>query len=156
MSSSLSGKLSIEIEVKSPARAFFEANGKRLYEIPKLCPTCIPKVELVEGKWEEVGAVVNWHLVLGGNTVIFKALFESIDDDKLSVTFNVIGGLLVESYKSFKFIFQAIPKKEGCLVLWTYEYEKLNSDIPDPKELLQFAAVFTREIDDTLMKISQE
>ncbi|XP_041011397.1 MLP-like protein 43 [Juglans microcarpa x Juglans regia] len=156
MSSSLSGKLSIEIEVKSSARAYYEANAKRLYEIPKLCPNCIPRIDLVEGKWEEVGAVLNWHLAYGGKTVISKEIYESIDDEKLSVTFKVIGGTFVESFKSFKFISQAFPKKEGSLVRWTYEYEKLNADIPDPKDLLQFAADITREIDDTLMKISQE
>ncbi|KAF5450377.1 hypothetical protein F2P56_030735 [Juglans regia] len=156
MSSSLSGKLSVEIDAKSPARAFYEANAKRLYEIPNLCPTYIPKVDLVEGKWEEVGAVFNWHLVYGGKTVISKEIRESLDDEKLSVTFKVIGGSFVEAFKSFKFISQAFPKKEGSLVRWTYEYEKLNADIPDPKELLQFAADLTREIDDTLMKISQK
>ncbi|KAF5450380.1 hypothetical protein F2P56_030738 [Juglans regia] len=153
MSSSLSGKLSVEIDAKSPARAFYEALGKRLYDIPKRCPISIPKVDLVEGKWEDVGAVVNFHLAHGGKTIISKEIVESLDDEKLSVTFNLIGGVLVEgSFKSFKFIFQAIPKKEGCLGRWTCEYEKLNAGIPDPKELVQFAGDLTREIDDTLMK----
>ncbi|KAG2708398.1 hypothetical protein I3760_05G191200 [Carya illinoinensis] len=157
MSSSLSGKLSIEIEAKSSARSMYEANAKRLYDVPKLCPTYIPKVDLVEGKWEDVGAVVNFHLAHGGKTVISKEIIESKDDEKLSVTFNLIGGELVEeAYKSIKFTFQAIPKKEGCLSRWSIDYEKLNPDIPDPKELLPFAADLTREIDDTLMKISQE
>ncbi|KAG6714157.1 hypothetical protein I3843_05G173300 [Carya illinoinensis] len=92
-----------------------------------------------------------------GKTVISKEIIESKDDEKLSVTFNLIGGELVEeAYKSIRFTFQAIPKKEGCLSRWSIDYEKLNPDIPDPKELLPFAADLTREIDDTLMKISQE
>ncbi|KAF5450384.1 hypothetical protein F2P56_030742 [Juglans regia] len=156
MSSSLSGKLSIEVEAKSSAPALYEANSKRLYETPKLCPTYLQKVDLVEGKWEEVGAVVNWHFLFEGKPVISQEIYESIDDEKLSVTFKVIGGLLVEAYKSFKFVFQAIPKKQGCLARWTVEYEKLNAEIPDPKQMLQFAADLIKEIDDNLLIKSKE
>ncbi|XP_041009772.1 MLP-like protein 43 [Juglans microcarpa x Juglans regia] len=151
MSSSLSGKLSIEVEAKSSAPALYEANSKRFYEIPKLCPNFIQKVDLVEGNRENVGAVINWHFLFEGKTVNSQEILESIDDEKLSVTFKVIGGLLVEAYKSFKFVFQAIPKKQGCLARWTVEYEKLNEEIPDPKEMLQFAADLIKEMDDNLM-----
>ncbi|KAG2708404.1 hypothetical protein I3760_05G191800 [Carya illinoinensis] len=107
------------------------------------------KVDLVEGNWEEVGAVQ-------GKTVISQEIYENRDDEKLSVTFKVIGGLLVEAYKSFKFVFQAIPKKEGCVVRWTVEYEKLNAEIPDPKQMLQFAADLMKEIDDNLIMIKSK
>ncbi|KAG7980265.1 hypothetical protein I3843_05G173900 [Carya illinoinensis] len=120
MSSFLSGKLSIEVEAKSSAPALYEANSKRLYEIPKLCPTYMQKVDLVEEMR------------------------------------TVIGGLLVEAYKSFKFVFQAIPKKEGCVVRWTVEYEKLDAEIPDPKQMLQFAADLMKEIDDNLIMIKSK
>ncbi|KAG6655133.1 hypothetical protein I3843_05G173800 [Carya illinoinensis] len=156
MSSSLFGKLSIETEAKSSAPALYETLAKRLYEAPKLCPTYIQKVDLVEGNWEEVGAVMNWHLLYEGKTVISKEIYENIDDEKLSVTFKVIGGLLSEAYKSFKFVFQAIPKKEGCLGRWSVEYEKLNAEIPDPKQMLQFSAGLTKEIDDNLIMIKSK
>ncbi|XP_042980115.1 kirola-like [Carya illinoinensis] len=185
MSSSLSGKLSIEIEAKSSARSMYEANAKRLYDVPKLCPTYIPKVDLVEGKWEDVGAVVNFHLahvvrgnldfrkgkwnifhlfgclgsevileidsLIKGKTLISKEIYEHKDDEKLSVTFKVIGGLLMEAFKSFKFIIQATRKDTGCLVRWTLEYEKLKEDVPDPKEMLQFAVDLTKEMDANLI-----
>ncbi len=87
-----------------------------------------------------------------GKAVMSKEVLEAIDDKNNSVTFKVIGGLLMELYKSFKFIVQAIPKGEGSLVRWTLVYEKLNVDVPDPNLMLQFAIDLTKDIDAHLTK----
>ena len=76
-----------------------------------------------------------------------KEVIETIDDQNYLVTYKVIGGILKEMYKSFKFIIQATPKGEGCLVHWTLEYEKLNADDPDANTMLQFAIGQTKDID---------
>ena len=85
-----------------------------------------------------------------GKAVMSKEEFEARDDKNNTVTYNVIGGLLKELYKSFKFIIQATPKGEGALVRWTLVYEKLNVDVPDPTSMLQFCIDVTKEIDDYL------
>ncbi|KAF5450585.1 hypothetical protein F2P56_030920 [Juglans regia] len=150
--SQLVGKVDIEVEIKASARAFYEVHTERLYDSPKLCPHYIPRVDLVEGGWRDVGSVMDWYLLWEGKTVISKEIYEHKDDEKLSVTFKVIGGLLMEAFKSFKFIIQATPKdKGGCLVRWTLEYEKLKEDVPDPKEMLNFAAELTKEMDANLI-----
>jgi hypothetical protein len=87
-----------------------------------------------------------------GKAVMSKEVLEAIDDKNNSVTFKVIGGLLMELYKSFKFIVQATPKGEGSLVRWTLVYEKLNVDVPDPNLMLQFAIDLTKDIDAHLTK----
>ena len=84
---------------------------------------------------------------LDGKAVMSKEVIETIDDKNLLVTFKVIGGILKEMYKSFKFIIQATPKGEGCLVHWTLEYEKLNADDPDASSMLQFAVGQSKDID---------
>ena len=87
-----------------------------------------------------------------GKAVMSKEVLEAIDDKNNSVTFKVIGGLLMDLYKSFKFIVQATPKGEGSLVRWTLVYEKLKVDVPDPNLMLQFAIDLTKDIDAHLTK----
>uniref|UniRef100_A0A7N2LP75 Bet v I/Major latex protein domain-containing protein n=1 Tax=Quercus lobata TaxID=97700 RepID=A0A7N2LP75_QUELO len=82
-----------------------------------------------------------------GKAVMSKEVMEAIDDKNHSVTFKVIGGILMELYKSFKFVVQATPKGEGSLVRWTLEYEKLNVDDPESNTMLEFAIGVTKDID---------
>ena len=85
--------------------------------------------------------------IVDGKAVMSREILEKVDNENQSVTYNVIGGVLKETYQSFKFIVQAIPKDEGSLVRWTLIYEKLNVDVPDPNAMLQFGIDVTTEID---------
>ena len=82
-----------------------------------------------------------------GKAVMSKEILEKVDNENQSITYNVIGGVLEETYQSFKFIVQAIPKDEETLVRWTLIYEKINVDVPDPNAMLQFGINVTTEID---------
>ena len=83
-----------------------------------------------------------------GKAVLSKEVLITIDDKNHSVTLKMIEGLLMESYKSFKFIVQATPMDEGSLdVHWTLIHEKLNVDVPDPNTMLQFAIDQTKDVD---------
>ena len=79
-----------------------------------------------------------------------KEVIEAIDDEKLSTTFKVIeGDMITTEYKSFTAIVQATPKGEGsCLSHWTFEYEKLNENVPDPQTLLEFWIHCLKDIED--------
>ncbi|GMY34001.1 mlp-like protein 43 [Fagus crenata] len=149
---SLFGKVEAEVEIKAPASKFHEVYSKRLPEVPKLSPNFLKSVDLIEGQWGEEGSVMCWYFIFDGKAVMSKEVLEAIDDKNNSVTFKVIGGLLMELYKSFKFIVQATPKGEGSLVRWTLVYEKLNVDVPDPNLMLQFAIDLTKDIDAHLTK----
>ncbi|KAM3699958.1 MLP-like protein 43 [Castanea sativa] len=144
---SLFGKLDAEIEIKASAYKFHEVNSKRLAEVSKLGPNFIQSVDLVEGEWGQEGSVMCWYFNFDGKAVMSKEVIEAIDDKNLSVTFKVIGGILMELYKSFKFIVQATPKGEGSLVRWTLEYEKLNVDDPESNTMLEFTIGITKDID---------
>ena len=96
------------------------------------------------------GCFYNWLFLfetVDGKAVMSREILEKVDNENQSVTYNVIGGVLKETYQSFKFIVQAIPKDEGSLVRWTLIYEKLNVDVPDPNAMLQFGIDVTVEID---------
>ncbi|KAL4626402.1 hypothetical protein ACB092_05G093400 [Castanea dentata] len=142
---SLFGKLDAEIEIKASAYKFHEVNSKRLAEVSKLGPNFIQSVDLVEGEWGR--GLCHVLSVADGKAVMSKEVIEAIDDKNLSVTFKVIGGILMELYKSFKFIVQATPKGEGSLVRWTLEYEKLNVDDPESNTMLEFTIGITKDID---------
>ncbi|KAF3954256.1 hypothetical protein CMV_020376 [Castanea mollissima] len=144
---SLFEKVEAEVEIKASAKRFHEVNSKRVAEVPKLSPNFIQSVDLLEGEWGKEGSVMCWYFVFDGKAVMSKEVIETIDDKNHLVTFKVIGGILKEMYKSFKFIIQATPKGEGSLVHWTLEYEKLNADDPDASSMLQFAVGQSKDID---------
>jgi hypothetical protein len=64
-------------------------------------------------------------------------VIEAIDDVNQSATFRANEGVIKTEYKNFIIIVQATPRGEGsCLVHWSFEYEKLKDNIPDPRTLL--------------------
>ncbi|KAL4626400.1 hypothetical protein ACB092_05G093200 [Castanea dentata] len=144
---SLFGKVEAEIEIKASAFKFFEANSKLVADLPKHAPNFIQSVDLVEGEWGQEGSVMCFYFTFDGKAVMSKEVMEPVDDKNHSLTFKVIGGILLELYKSFKFVVQATPKGEGSLVRWTLEYEKLHVDDPESNTMLEFAIGLTKDMD---------
>ena len=87
-----------------------------------------------------------------GKDQVVKQVVESIDEENKAVTFKVIEGDLLKEYKSFKGIVQSIPKGEATWVHWTFEYEKLNKDIPHPFKLFEYTIHLSEELDDHLVQ----
>lgn len=76
-----------------------------------------------------------------------KEIIEAIDEEKKSVTFNVIEGDLMEQFKVMKLIVHVDTKGEDNLVTWTLEYQKLNKDVADPHSLMDFCLRVTKDIE---------
>lgn len=78
---------------------------------------------------------------------------EIIDNEKYITNFKVIEGSLLETYKSFCSTVKVTPKEDGScsLVHWTFEYEKLNKDVPDPSGKLQVVVDVAKDIDAFLL-----
>ena len=87
-----------------------------------------------------------------GNTFVAKQIVEAIDEKNKSITFKVIEGDILKEHKSFKILLQVIPKGDFTLVHWTFEYEKLNKDIPAPLKELGFLIHLSEHIDDHLVQ----
>ncbi|KAG6759527.1 hypothetical protein POTOM_036008 [Populus tomentosa] len=146
----LFGKMEAEVEVKVSAETFHDIFSCRPHHISNMSPAKIQNVDLHEGEWGKPGTVICWSYVHDGVAKTAKEVIEAIDDEKLSTTFKVIeGDMITTEYKSFTAIVQATPKGEGsCLAHWTFEYEKLNENVPDPQTLLQFWIHCLKDIED--------
>ena len=85
-----------------------------------------------------------------GNVETFKEKVE-VDDANKKVTLTALKGHCLDLYKTYKVIYQVVPKSEVGSVKVTIEYEKLNENVPPPTKyidfivnLLSFLACFTR------------
>lgn len=76
-----------------------------------------------------------------------KEVIEAIDEEKKSVTFNVIEGDLKELYKTMKITVHVDTNGENNLVTWTFDYEKLNETVPDAATLMDFCLDLTKAIE---------
>ncbi|GER37353.1 polyketide cyclase/dehydrase and lipid transportsuperfamily protein [Striga asiatica] len=77
----------------------------------------------------------NWD----GKERVAKEIIEAIDEEKKSVTFKVIGGDLMELYKSFKLTVHVDANGNNMnMVTWTLDYEKKNENVPNPHSLMDF------------------
>ncbi|KAK4371166.1 hypothetical protein RND71_010641 [Anisodus tanguticus] len=144
---SLEGKLVSEINIKSCGDVFHEIFRYRPHHISSMSPDKVQNVEVHEGEWGTVGSVIFWNFIHDGKEKVAKEVIEEIDEEKKLVKFKVIGGDILEAYKSFYFTVHVETKGEDNLVTWILEYEKLNPDVPDPHTLMEFCLNVTKDIE---------
>ena len=87
-----------------------------------------------------------------GKDYVAKEVVEAINEENKTITYRVIEGDVLQEYKSFKVIIQSIPKGEATWIHWTFEYEKLNKNIPHPIKLLESVIHLSEEPDDHLVQ----
>ncbi|KAJ7954248.1 MLP-like protein [Quillaja saponaria] len=118
--------LAVEIDIKTSAENFYNTlKGKTQTTVSDIAPDHLHKVEFHEGDGQTSGSV------------------------KL-VTFKV--GDLLKHYNSYKVTLQVTPKGAVGLVRWSWEYEKLNDDAPEPIKYLEFLVNITKKIEAHLIK----
>ncbi|XP_038701409.1 MLP-like protein 31 [Tripterygium wilfordii] len=146
---SVHGKLEVEVKVKVSAEKFHEVFSFRPHHVSNMIPDHIQGCELHEGEWGKQGKVISWNYFHDGVAKVAKERVEVIDDVNNLSSFRVIEGDLLNEFKDFLITVQATPKgTEGSLVKWTFEYEKLKPDVPDPQSLLDFVVSMSKGIDD--------
>ncbi|KAM7484661.1 hypothetical protein LguiA_000670 [Lonicera macranthoides] len=145
--SGLSGHMVDKIEIKSDGDVFHEIFRYRPHHISNMSPGKIKGVDLHEGEWGTVGSVICWKYVHDGKENVAKDIIEAVDEEKRSVTFKVIEGDVMELYKTFKATVHVDTKGENNLVTWTFDYEKMNEDVPDPNTLIEFCLNLTKDIE---------
>ncbi|GLT99806.1 hypothetical protein SLE2022_172210 [Rubroshorea leprosula] len=146
---SLQEKLKFDAEYKVPVDKIHEFWSSSLGHIPKFCRDTFHNIELVQGRWGNEGCIHKWTYSLDGKVLTCNSMTETLDYKKKYITFNVIGGDLLEPYyKSFKFVVQFTPKDDGgSLGSWTLVYEKLNENVPDPISLREACIQLNKAID---------
>ncbi|KAL5553451.1 hypothetical protein UlMin_040852 [Ulmus minor] len=136
---SLFGKVKAEVETKAPADMVYEIIKSKPYYLAKISSTNLYSSKLLEGEWGTVGSISCWKYLLEGKEREEKKLLEAIDEENKSVTYKVIKGHLLESYKSFKLVVQVTPKPDqGSVLHLILEYEKKHEQIEEPHSKLQF------------------
>ena len=79
--------------------------------------------------------------------MVAKERVEAIDEEKKSVTFKVVGGDLLESFKIFDITVHVDTSGEDNLVTWSFDYEKLDESVKDPTQYLDLVLSMTRDIE---------
>ncbi|GMJ13336.1 MLP-like protein 28 [Hibiscus trionum] len=148
-SSTLTGKVEADVEIKASAEQFHDMFANKLHHVHHTCNDKVRGCDLHEGEWGNVGTVFEFHYTHDGKDKVAKEVVEAVDPDKNLIVFRVIDGDLMKEYKSFLLTLQAFPKSEGSgsIVHWKMEYEKLHDGIDHPETLLQLGLDISKDID---------
>ncbi|KAK1552819.1 hypothetical protein Q3G72_023907 [Acer saccharum] len=143
------GKVSADVEIKSPGDKFHEMVACKPYLLSKCSPEAIQTVDLLEGQWGKQGYIACWNFSFDGKPSKNTSIAEELDFKNKSGTWKTIEGNLTELYKNFKIILQVISSEENgsSLAKWTLEYEKLNDNVPDPTTMLQILVDYGKRAD---------
>ncbi|KNA21763.1 hypothetical protein SOVF_040590 [Spinacia oleracea] len=146
-----------QIELKCEAEKMFEVWAHKIYLVQNMCPSKVQKTVLNHGEWHKVGAVLTGNYVINniGECASIKTRVDEIDEEKKSVRHSYHEGYIMENYyKTFKSKMQAIPNNNnnGCIVMWSFEYEKMNQDAPEPTAYVDFMLAMAKDIDSYLCK----
>ncbi|CAI9296886.1 unnamed protein product [Lactuca saligna] len=100
------------------------------------------------GQRGDVGSTICWNFTNDGKPQASKQIIEAVDEKNHKIVFKVIGGELVEIYKTFKIIFHVEEKGGKRFAIYTYEFEKPDTDVPYPTSLMDFMTTILKEMDE--------
>ncbi|XP_071691442.1 kirola-like isoform X1 [Rutidosis leptorrhynchoides] len=149
----LSGIQTKQITVKSDGDVLYEIFRYRPHHIADMSPEYIKGVDLHDGhEWGTVGSIITWTFFHEGKPKVAKEKIEAVDDEKKSLCYKVIGGDILEAYKTFLITVHVDTNGEENVVTWTFNYEKLNESVPNPDSLMDFLLSMTKDIETHLLK----
>ncbi|XP_061357305.1 MLP-like protein 31 isoform X2 [Gastrolobium bilobum] len=121
----LTGKITTEFGIKTPAAKFFNLFSKQLHHVQNITDR-IHGGKVIQGDdWHGPDSVKHWSYTIG-----------DID----------------QHYKIFKLNLQVIDKSGGgSTVKWTIEYEKINDNVEPPYGYLDHLTKLTKDSDDHLL-----
>ncbi|KAI9170511.1 hypothetical protein LWI28_029060 [Acer negundo] len=147
------GKLEVDVEVKSPADKFWGSIRDSTSLFPRAFPHDYKSIQVLEGDGKAAGSV-RLFTYAEGSPIVKKSTekIEHVDDVNMKVSYSVIDGDLLEYYKVFKGFIAVIPKGDGSLVKWTCEFEKTSHEIPDPDAIKEFVVKNFKEVDEYILQ----
>ncbi|KAM4119705.1 hypothetical protein ACJW30_03G079700 [Castanea mollissima] len=138
----LTSKLESELEFKSSADKVYSIVSSQNYHVANASDT-VHEVDIHEGYWQTTGSVKLWKYTVGK---------VEIDEANKKVTLTALEGHCLDLYRTYKVIFQIVPKSEGGSVKVTIEYEKLNENVPPPTKYIDFIVNLFKDIDAHALK----
>ncbi|KAA8529535.1 hypothetical protein F0562_033666 [Nyssa sinensis] len=147
------GKLDVEVEVKTHADKYWHNLRDAIIIFPKAFPDQYKSIEILEGDGKSVGSVRLVTYAEGLPLVSFsKEKIVAVDEAKKTFSYSIVEGDLLKYYKSFKATLAVSPKGDGSLVQWSCEFEKASEEIADPNIIKDFAVKNFIELDDYIHK----
>ncbi|KAM0047608.1 putative Bet v I/Major latex protein [Helianthus debilis subsp. tardiflorus] len=143
----LAGKLIGYVEISKNGDFFHDLFRHNPHKMVAIAPDRAHDCELHEGDRGAVGSVITWHYTEGGKRKVSKQIIEYVNEENHTIVFNVIGGELVEIYKSFKITLHVEPKGDGKVATWTFEYEKPDTRVPYPTSVMDFLCKLVKDLD---------
>ncbi|XP_021293114.1 MLP-like protein 423 [Herrania umbratica] len=144
-----SGKLHVEVELKSPAEKVWGTIRDSTKIFPEALSHDYKSIQVLEGDGKAPGSIRLINYAEGSPLVkVSKERIESVDEAGKIYVYSIIGGDLTQYYKTFIGKIIVIPKGESSLVQWSCEFEKASEEIPDPSVIKEFAVKNFVEIDD--------
>ncbi|KAG5581294.1 hypothetical protein H5410_051921 [Solanum commersonii] len=138
---SLKGKLIAQIEMKCAGDLLHEHFKSNPHQTATMSPDRVTNFTLHDGQLGKTNSVISWKYILGGKERHAKQVFH-IDDAEKSITYNFIEGDMNELYNSMTL---TLTLKNNWIT-WTIMYEKLNENIPEPLDFMEFIIGLTKDI----------
>ncbi|KAE9620876.1 hypothetical protein Lal_00019776 [Lupinus albus] len=150
---SLTGKITTEFGIVSPAAKFFHIFAKQLHNVQNITDQ-VHHGKVHEGDWHTAGSVREWTFIIDGKVTKAKENFEVIDEEKKRIVMNAFDGDIGKQYKLFKATLELNDDKEngGAVVKWSVDYEKINKDIAVPYGYLNYFTKVSEDTDAHLLK----
>ncbi|XP_042478131.1 MLP-like protein 43 [Macadamia integrifolia] len=149
----LTGKLAVEIEVKSSAKEYFHGWVNHGSLFSKALPDGLHKSEVHEGDGKSLGSINSYYYILDGSTFASaKAKIVAIDEEHKSITLNAYDGHVGGLYSKYKVNTQVFTKNGKYFVKCTIDYEKLSEEVPEPINYLDLKTRFCKGLDAHLLK----
>ncbi|CAI9092856.1 OLC1v1028198C1 [Oldenlandia corymbosa var. corymbosa] len=147
------GKIDVEVELKSPADKFWAAIRDSPDLFPKAFPNQYKSIDVLEGDGKSVGTIRLVKYAEGSPEITFsKEKIEVVDEGNKTVSYSVIDGDLLKFYKVFKPTLVVSSEGDGSVVKWSCEFEKASEEIPNPDIIKEFAVKNFQELDAYLLK----
>ncbi|XP_043695147.1 MLP-like protein 43 [Telopea speciosissima] len=149
----LSGKLSVEMEIKSSANKYFHGWIDHGALFSKAIPDDVHKSEVHEGDGKSLGSINSYCYVLDGDKVVStKGKMEALDEVNKSITLNMFEGHVRELYSKYKLHVQVFTKDGKNFVKCIIEYEKLSEQVLEPINYLEVTTKFCKGLDAHLLQ----
>ncbi|KAK1425703.1 hypothetical protein QVD17_21058 [Tagetes erecta] len=143
----LSGKLIGYVEISKTGDFFHDMIRHTPHEMSTIVPDKLHVCDVLEGEIGAVGSVISWTYTHDGKKKVAKELVESVNEENHTIVLKVIGGDLVEEYKSFKIVWHVEPKGDKEVGTVTLEFERADTSVPYPTSLLDYLCDIAKDMD---------
>ncbi|KAL7590501.1 hypothetical protein Lser_V15G37233 [Lactuca serriola] len=137
-----------QVEITSGGDVLHDLLRFKPNDIPPMCSNKMYRCDLLSGQRGDVGSTICWNFTNDGKPQASKQIIEAVDEKNHKIVFKVIGGELVEIYKTFTIIFHVEEKGGKKFAIYTYEFEKPDEDVPYPTSLMDFMTTILKEMDE--------